>query len=526
MLLFKNNIKPYLFIILATGLLYLWQCYQYPMINPDGVIYLESAAAYLTGGVKAVLAFDAQAKWPFYSICIAYMHIITGASIPVAERLLDGSFIILTACIFLYLTRLFSPHKSAYFWGSIIWLTWHAYVKWWPEVVRDHGFMASLLLSVFCYYRFILTQRFSWALAWSLSIFLAEAFRIEAVLYLIFVPFSILLLKNSRFSRRCCLWLKLNFLSIIFMLILGILFFEQVLSLHSLRFAYIGEEFSGFYVMVADRFMQSLQLMHAQIFYRENDFVAYALIASYVVVFFGYMIAQVSLAALPPLFFIRRAWRHLNPLIVHPAFFVYFAVATITPLLFFVEHAFLNGRYLLPLGFLSLLFVASSLPCIIDALIGKKKIYFIVLLGLLLLINATANVFRFGHQAEEDYIVGNWLKKHYPEQTVFTNVRGIFFYTHKTLGDRDVVYQVASPEMGAEWLRQHDAWCQYDVLVMMTSADKAHELRQIFVQFQRKNALGPISKSFIRTSNHQEIFVASINAAGCKKLVDSHASLT
>lgn len=512
-----KKINYYLFIILATGLLYLWQCHHYPMINPDGVTYLESAAAYLTGGIKSVLAFGAQAEWPFYSICIAYVHLLTGASIPVSERLLDGFFIIASACEFLYLTQLFSRHKAAYFWGIVIWLTWHSYVKWWPQVVRDHGFIASLLLSVIFYYRFIVTRRFFWALLWSVSILLAEAFRIEAILYLIVVPFAVFFLKNETFSQRCYLWLKLNVLSIVFMLIVIVLFCANVFTLHSLRFEYIWQEFSRFYVMIADRFVNALNVMHAQIFYRENDFVAYGLIASYVVVFLGYIISQMSLAVFLSLFFIQRAWNYLNGVFLRPVFWVYGGVAIITPLLFFVEHAFLNGRYLLPLGAFSLLLVASSLPYIIDSLAAKKKIYFILLISILLFTNLLANVFRFGHVAQDDYVISQWLQQNYPNQTVFTNVKSLFFYTPHALGDQNAaaVYQFIRANVDETWLREHDVWCQYDLLMIEIPIDKNFQWQELFAQFKSNNRLGPIVKRFVVSSHQEEVLIAPVNRVRC-----------
>jgi hypothetical protein len=201
-------------------------------------------------------------------------------------------------------------------------------------------------------------------------------------------------------------------------------------------------------------------------------------------------------------------------------------IGLITPLVFFVEHAFLNGRYLLPLGFLVLLFVASSAPHVMDVLSGKKKSCWVVLTVLFLCINLLTNVVRFGHAAQEDYVIGQWLQENYPGQAVFTNVKRIFYFTHVQLGQRDFVYKLSSPDITEAWLRQHDAWCQYDILLIEAPMDKLSAWHQFFEQFQRKNALGPVVKIVTKSRGKSEVFIVPINDVTCKKFVDSQASLT
>lgn len=522
----RNTLSYYFFIILATGLLYLWQIYHYPAINPDGVTYLESAAAYTAGGMQALLAFHAQADWPLYSMCISKVHQVLGVSIPVAERLLDGLFLLITACSFLYTTRVFSQHKAAYFWATVFWLTWHAYVKWWPQVVRDHGFMASLLFSFCCYYRFVVTQRCGWGLAWAACILVAEAFRLEAMLYLILTPLFLFFLKKHCFSQRCFLWLWINILPIALSLILGILFFTHQVTLHSLRCAYIYQEFFGFYTTAADHFMQALQVTREKIFYRENDYVAYGLMASYTVVFLGYLLAQISVAALFPLFFLRRCGHFLNAEMLMPCLIAYGVVATLTPLLFFIEHMFLNGRYVLPFGVLGLLLAASLMPHALSALSSRKKIYFLVLFFGCLSINFSENIFHFGHSAQEEHVFGSWLKQNHPHQSVFTNEKRIFFYTHEVLGERNLVYQLTSSEVTPTWLRQHTAWCRYHWLVISAPADTLLTWKTLFIELQEQRVLGSRIQCIPKRAGHGEILAAAINGAECQKLVDSQAALT
>lgn len=527
----KNSIKPYIAIVITTVLLYLWQLHLYPMINPDGVTYIEAAVAYLKGGLSAAVAIDYQAKWPFYSILIAMLHNLTGLSVFVSERLLDATLISVSACFFLYFVHLFSGHKNASLWAIVIWLTWHEYVKWWPTIIRDHGFLACLLVSFYCYYRYILTHRFLWALAWSGCMVLAEFFRIEAVVYLFLIPISVFFLTKETLGRRLQLWLKLNILPIIGIIIVAMLFANKTLTHHSLRFDYMWEEFSLLFSAISDRYMQGYKVMHENIFYRENYFSAYALLAAYVAAFVGYVITQISFAALPPLLFMKRGLSRLNQILLKQSFVAYLSVAFFIPLFFFAEHVFLNGRYLLPLGLFALLFVASILPYVIESFVGKKKIVFVCVMGALLLLNFAANMFHFGRVPQDDYVIGVWLKEHYPNKTIFTNVKRILFYDSAPPDYKNgEVYEMRWGGIGDVWLRKHDRWCHYDFLVISAVQGQTQALRKMFEQLYARGAIGPLIKHYTQVVKGEDILVAPIYTEACEKmvaqnsekLVDSH----
>lgn len=531
----KSSLKSYFIIVIATLLLYLWQLHLYPMINTDGVTYIEAAVAYLKGGLSAAVAVNYQAKWPFYSILIATTHSVTGLSVFAAERCLDIILISISACLFLYFARLLSQHKQASAWAIIMWLTWHAYVKWWPTIIRDHGFLTSLLLSFYCYYRYSLTQRFLWACAWSGCLVVAEFFRIESVVYLLVLPFSVFFLSKETLGQRITLWLKLNVLAIIAGIGVAILFADKILTHDSLRFDYIWQEFSLLFSTIGDRFMMGYKIMHQSIFYRENDFSGYALLASYIVAFAGYVVMQVSLAALPPILLMKRGLKKLNPLLLQQAFIAYFVVAFLIPLLFFAEHVFLNGRYLLPLGCFVLLLVASIVPHIIDSLVGKGKVFFITILAALLLSNFAANTLHFGHVSQDEYIVGGWLKTQFPDKTIFTNDKRILFYDSSAPDYKHGgVYEMRWGGVGDVWLRRHPVWCQYDFLVISAPPGKTLAANQMFEQFYAKGAIGPVIKRYKQVVKGEDILVAPVFAEKCQamvaqnteKLVDSAKRLT
>ncbi|MBP9726344.1 MAG: hypothetical protein KBD83_02610 [Gammaproteobacteria bacterium] len=521
----KSSIKPYFILVLATILLYVWQLHLYPMINPDGVIYIQAAAAYLKGGMQSAVAVNAQARWPFYSMLIAGVYSLTGLTMFAAERVLDVTLICVSAGFFLFLVSLFSRHRHAAWWAILIWLTYHSYIKWWPVVVRDHGFVTCLLMSFFCYYRYTLTYRFFWALAWTVSIILAEFFRIEAMLYLLLIPFSIFFVKNITLKQKIVYWLKLNVLTLVAGICIAMLFANKTLTSDSLRFGYMWQEFSLFFSTMSNGFIQRYQIIRHSIFYQENDFAVYVLLFSYMLVFVSYVVSQVSLAAVFPLLFIKDAWRKLDNNMWRQSFPIYLTVTCCIPLFFFVEHVFLNGRYLVPLGIFILLFIASVLPHIVESLCGRKKMLVVGLMSILFAVNLIASLFHFGHANRDEFVMGQWLKERYPNKTIFTNNKGILFHDSSSPdyqnGAVREIWVKGNEDSKALWFRKNDVWCQYDFLVLVVPVERMEQQSKLFIELQNQNAIGSVIKRYKRKFHGEYIVVAPIFSQGCRAMIEA-----
>ncbi|MCD8499948.1 MAG: hypothetical protein LRY43_02440 [Gammaproteobacteria bacterium] len=146
--------------------------------------------------------------------------------------------------------------------------------------------------------------------------------------------------------------------------------------MNSFRFAYIWQELSLYASTVTSEFMRRYHTMAQYIFYRENPCPSCALVSGYFALFLAYVINHINLVIIPVFFMIRRTLSHRKLFILAPIFMPYLSIALALPLLFFIEYAFLNGRYLLPFGVLTLLYAAIFLPHIIDKLTKKKSNHF------------------------------------------------------------------------------------------------------------------------------------------------------
>lgn len=515
----------YFFMFLSTFLYYIYQKNQHPFIEPtDGVTYLQAAAAYAHDGLHAALALGDQAKWPFYSIMIAWMYKLTGHHVWFAEHLLDGFFISLNACIFLSLVNLLSSHKHAMFWGAGLWLTWYTYIPFWPQVIRDHGFLLCLGLSLFSYTHFLMTKKNSWAIGWIASLFLAELFRLEAIIYIFFVPFSIFFIVSGSFFYRFSLWCKLNLLPLLMGLFVLVLFLTHQLSITDFRFSYMKQELSLYFSTLHEEFTQRYLIMTHDIFYRENAYQAIVLMAGYFGVFSFYVIQQVGGIIFFAVFFFKKLIYSHQRRVVFSALWIYFFLSLAIPLLFFIEYAFLNQRYLLPFGYCFLLLIACTLPPALDALSGWKKTGCLALIIAILAAHAIQHLFCCDKTFSDDQTVGLWLKNHYPRLSIFTDTKKILFYA----SDPSMYQHGAAHEMwlhgtlgtGRTWLKHHNDWCQYDLLVLSAPDGKSQEEENLVILLQHNGAIGPLIKIFKRKFNGESIFIAPIQHSTCYDYVE------
>lgn len=200
--------KVFWWCILSAALLAGWMQYiQHGWINPDSVLYLEQARLIAQGEWRK--AYDIF-NWPFYGACIAAVHMLTNVSVHLSAQILNLIFFALSIAAFLriiclsggsiktMLACVLLVFGSQYIVGDVL-----------EMLMRDEGFWASYLFAVFFFMRFYLQQKILDAFYWQICITLATLFRIEAILYALFLPAIWLVRNDLSYSLR----LKLIFRS-------------------------------------------------------------------------------------------------------------------------------------------------------------------------------------------------------------------------------------------------------------------------------------------------------------------------
>lgn len=225
--------KIYLPIVILGMLLVAWiQYIQHGWINPDSVLYFESARLFSIGDWQgAVKVFN----WPLYSLLIAGVHQITGLGIQPSAQLLSVIFFGITTFSFIKLIELAGGNAITMACGALILFSSQYLVGDVLEMLmRDQGFWAFYLTALVFFTKFYHSNRLSHALFWQLFIMIATLFRIEAINYLLFLPLVLLFDPQTDWRNKTTRFIQCHAINIFiaFCIIAMLLIFQDMTMAH------------------------------------------------------------------------------------------------------------------------------------------------------------------------------------------------------------------------------------------------------------------------------------------------------
>lgn len=184
-------------------------CWAYladPLANPDGVLYLRAAQAYLAGGVEAAFGLF---EWPFYPVAIGLLRQASGLPLTGAAQVLNALLIGLLVVGFVSLCREAGGGRTTALFAAALVLAHPGLNEYRNFVIRDFGFWAFALCSLTALARY--AARFRWrdALLWNGALLAAALFRSEALLLALAGPLA-LLASGAPWRQRLARYLKLN----------------------------------------------------------------------------------------------------------------------------------------------------------------------------------------------------------------------------------------------------------------------------------------------------------------------------
>jgi hypothetical protein len=205
------------------------QYIQHGWINPDSTLYLEAAKFFSNGNWQS--GFDVFG-WPFYSLCIALLNTITRLGVHVSAQILNVIFFGISTYSFIKIIQLAGGQQKQIIAGALIWLSAQYMIGGVLEMLmRDEGFWAFFLLSIMFFLRFYQQHRLKDALLWQVCIIVATLFRIEAILYLMFLPLTLLFQAGLTIKQKCKNLLIANAINIsLAMIIMAVFILNDSLS--------------------------------------------------------------------------------------------------------------------------------------------------------------------------------------------------------------------------------------------------------------------------------------------------------
>lgn len=218
----RDNLLPWISAA-AAGLIAICALLQSQgVINNDGLLYIEAAKKFSMQEWQQGLALY---NWPFYSLTIAGVHVLTGWTHQLSAHVLTLAFFMLTAAGLVILVKELGGDRRVMLCMLILLLSSPYIVRsLLPMVIRDHGFLTLHIWSVIFFVRFFRNPSYKSAIGWSAAAIAATLFRIEGIIYLAFLPLVLLADTTTSWQNRCVRLLKAQALPLLLacLLILGL----------------------------------------------------------------------------------------------------------------------------------------------------------------------------------------------------------------------------------------------------------------------------------------------------------------
>lgn len=416
-------LTAFLISILISGIVLF--CHHEP-INIDGMLYLLVAKTYLHEGL-------AQAKllypWPFYSLCIAWMHELTHLNLLSSAYVINTFFISIAVVAYLLILNECGVTRTVFWCGLVIILLFTELNKHRIFIIRDPVYWALMLLA--CWQLLCYLRDPAWWRAWSVSVLLmiGTLFRIEGAILCVFVPFFLLLQNTVSWPKR--MWQVMQVGSLIWLAVLGMvlwLFLGHHQAASQLgRLNQVVSEFHDGIVMSVTRFTQTAQQLQQTILANSiGESAGVFLFAGLI----GFLVNNiVSTVGIFYLVLVLYAWMHLSlPLEADrkKVLAAIIALNFLIPIIFLSQDYFLASRYLMPGVFLVLLWAPLTLNHWFS--IGSRWWRYLVVI--ILAVMSYFVVMPAGVSKAYLRNGGDWLAQHAGAAPIYSNSPEVLFYTN------------------------------------------------------------------------------------------------
>lgn len=184
-----------------------WLIWRGGIINNDGILYLQSAEAFVQNDWRRAVQIY---PWPFYSWLISLAHQSFGLSLESAAYLINIVLYAALTGVFITLVRELDPRPVVSWLAAVVILLLPSLNDYRVYIIRDAGYWACYLAALLYLFRYMSQQRLSAALAWGGSIALATLFRIEGVGLMVLLPLTVFFDSGTPLAARYKRFVVLN----------------------------------------------------------------------------------------------------------------------------------------------------------------------------------------------------------------------------------------------------------------------------------------------------------------------------
>jgi hypothetical protein len=409
------------------------------VINPDGICYLLGAQYFETAGLKDVIHFCPQSQWPFYSALIFGMVKLTHLSYLHAAQLINAILSMTTVLSFILIVQTIGGSKRVILLAALAILFDHQMNVLRDNVIRDHGFWACYLLSMYVLLRFYRQPSIWLALAWSAVSLVATLFRIEGAVFFILMPLTALFATTNSFKSRFKNALMLN-APLMTVAIAGMIWLAahpQYTLDHLGRVNELFQQMSSGFEMIMSRYHAAKTALAQYVLPPDGYADAKAVTISVWVCWYLYNVTLTfslgyALLLLYAWFAKSSSFTREGKVVIGAAVFINVVIT----MAFLAEHLFISKRYLVALTLTLMIWVPFAVDHLISQWGVMKHRLFLVLTMTLVFMAAFGGIVEFGYSKTYVKQAGHWVSHNVPQQAaVYANDFQLMYYTKQYAND-------------------------------------------------------------------------------------------
>ncbi len=450
----------YFIAALFSILLSIWAAAKTTLINPDGICYLQSAAT-MPLGLSAATHLCSQAIWPFYSILLFGFVSMTKLSYPMAAFILNGFFTLISVLTFIAIVRSLTTSTRIVWLAALVVLLAHEFNSVRDNIIRDHGFWAFYLLSLFFFLQYFRQKQWHFALLWNVTLVIATLFRIEGAVFLLALPFAAWFEIKSTWLQRLRRFLRLNTITIF----LGIVLLgwamvhpqQQLGRLNEIQFQLLH----GVSALAATFNATAQALAHSVLsVYSARD--AHLILTLMLVSWYTVSVST-NLSLIYTVLVVYAWWKKLARLdtAANITLWSYVVVNVFITAAFLVSHMFLSKRYLMALSLVLMLWV----PFALDNLIQQWRVrkWPLILAAIFIVISAWGGIVGFGYSKQYIRQAADWLVVNAPPHAkIYSNDYQLLYHSNRF---GNTIF-IKGPEFADLAVIKKGKWRHYDYLAL------------------------------------------------------------
>jgi len=491
-----------LVIILANVLLaYIVISDPLRIINADGVLYLESAEAYLHGGWHAAMQ---SYPWPFYSVLIAWVSQFCHCSLQSAAYFLNIIFQTLICLGFFNLAcEIKGSNQSLFMLLTVLVILFYpAFNHHRDLIIRDFGYWAFSLWGWFYLIRLNEKRSLFAGIQFNLSMLLASLFRLEGIVMLFLGPMALFFNQKKVVRERMSAFLKAYLIT--FMLLLGGLIycwmyphtFDSLGRLIELK----SQALFGIQAIIDGLSRTKSNILHNVLAPVSENSAFSILFGGLIAVYIKNLIMTLTpfYSLLVVIFLWKKSFSPTEN--AKPIIYTAILINIFITVIFLMQSLFLNERYLFELAFLLLLWVPSGLLWLQQKTQREKKWLFPSVLVFLIGIGVIS-LHHFGHSKIYIKDAGNWLHENLPEKTfIYTNSPQLKFYINRPF----ITWQSGISDKNVQNIVQNVKIQHYSYLVFQINSSDIELKSQL-------NQLLPKPIKVFKNEKGDAVFVFALN---------------